>query len=62
MQKMVITGVSKQGSTHLNCFAVLSYAFMKEFINMNSIFLLEAERNGIKQNNPISSFTTENRL
>ena len=51
MQNMVITGVSKQGLTYPNCFAVLSYACMKEFINMNSICLLEVERNGIKQNN-----------
>ena len=62
MHNMVITGVSKQGLTHPNCFAVLSYACMKEFINMNSICLLEAERNGIKQNNVISNLTTENRL
>ena len=29
---------------------------------MNSICLLEAERNGIKQNNLIINLTTENRL
>ena len=29
---------------------------------MNSICLLEAERNGIKQNNFIINLTTENRL
>ena len=45
-----------------NCIAVLSYSCMKEFINMNSICLLEAVRNGIKQNNRILNLTTENRL
>ena len=35
---------------------------MKVFINMNSICLLEAERNGIKQNNLIINLNTENRL
>ena len=35
---------------------------MKQFININSICLLEAERNGIKQNNLIINLTTENRL
>ena len=58
----IIWLLSKQGLTHPNCFAVLSYACMKEFINMNSICLLEAERNGIKQNNLIINSTTENRL
>ena len=35
---------------------------MKVFINMNSICLLEAERNGIKQHNLIINLTTEKRL
>ena len=51
-----------QGLTHPNCSAVLHFACMKEFINMNSICLLEAEKNGIKQNNLIINLTTENRL
>ena len=50
--------------THPNSSAVLCFACMKELIhvNMNSICLLEAERNGIKQNNLIINLTTENRL
>ena len=60
MHNMV--NLDNQGLTHPNCSAVLYFACMKEFINMNSICLLEAEKNGIKQNNLTINLTTENRL